>query len=196
MGIDALREAVEEEARVRVAGLLDEARAQAQGLRDQAEAQSAARLRAALSDEEVGLRREAAARIADARSAAQKRVLEARDALLERVFELARDELPAVLEGSAARAWVVALAEQALGHMPSGPVRIECSRDVAEPLEQALAGRDDVRVELAPELPSGFRVHDQQGSLVVDGTLTKLLELHRPVLAIDVLQRLERGAEA
>ncbi|MBW2233165.1 MAG: hypothetical protein JRH17_22505 [Deltaproteobacteria bacterium] len=193
MGIDALRAAVEEEARANVAALLDEARAHARALGAEAAEEASARRRRSLRDEEARLRSATARRIAAARGAAQARVLEARDVLLDRVFALACDQLRAALDSPAALQRMVDLVEEAIGHLSAGRVVIACSSELAEPFVEAFAGREDVRIEPDPEMPCGFRAHGPDHAVIVDATLAKLLELRRPMLAIEVLQRLERG---
>jgi vacuolar-type H+-ATPase subunit E/Vma4 len=195
MGIEALRAAVEREARAQIAELLDGANAQADALRAEAQEATAARRREMLGDEESRLRRDAAARIAATRSAKQKRVLEARDAMLDRVFALTGEQLSTALKGELAREWLVGIASQSLRYLPEGRVVFECSEDVVALLAQAFAGRDRIEVRCDPDLPCGFRACSQDGSIIVDATLSKLLEMQRPRLAIEVLQRLERGAE-
>jgi vacuolar-type H+-ATPase subunit E/Vma4 len=194
VGIDALRSAVEKEARAKAVALEADARARAQALRSEAAAAAAARLDGSLRDEEAALRRETATRIADARRAAQSRVLEARETLLERIFALAREQLPAAIDTPSARSWLIGMARDALAHMPDGSVVLECSAEVAVPLREALAAEESVQFETDPELPCGFRARSASGAIVIDVTLARLLDLQRPKLAIEVLQRLAAGA--
>lgn len=193
MGVDALRAAVEEEARTRISSVLENARQQALALCQQARSQALERRARALRDAESALRRAAAQRVAAARRTAQERVLGAREALLDRLFGRARDLLPALVDDAAARAQIAGLAEQALRHLPPGPAHIECSPGIADALEAELAGRDALIVTRDPDLEAGFRVRSGSGALVVDAVLATLLELARPQLAIEVLARLERG---
>lgn len=196
MGIEALRSAVEKAARDRVVGVLDDARENARALREKATSEVMERNRQVLRDEEVRLRREVSTRVAAERVARQKRVLEARQMLLDRVFTLAKEQLPSIFANEPVRAWIADLAEEALRHMPQGPVVIECSDTLVEPLQLKVAGRDEVRVQSASDVPEGFRARAREGTLVVDVTLTRLLDLHRPSLSIDVLQRFEGAASS
>jgi vacuolar-type H+-ATPase subunit E/Vma4 len=145
----------------------------------------------ALREAEVELRREVGARLAAARGQALRRVLTAKQVLLDRIFDEAQAHLADVLDDPAARAALVARAESALSHMPEGPAEIRCPEFVAPVLEQALSGREDLRIEIDEGVAPGFRVIGASGSLEVDATLETLLEIHRPALAIEALQRLD-----
>lgn len=191
MGVDALRAAVESEGRERVAAIRSRAEAEAARLRHQAESAAAEHRRETLQLETEELRRAARARVAEARAAAHARVLEARSTLLERVSARARELLPATIASERGRAWLIELAEQALGYMPQGEVTVSCSTDVASTVEAALMEREGVRIEHDPDLPPGLRIVGGGGSVTVDATLPRLLELHRPRIAIGVLRRLE-----
>lgn len=192
MSTDALRSAIESEGRARIAEVLRGAEEEAARLRDEASSRAGQRQSGALREKGVELRREASARIAAARADARKQVLEARDDLLDRVFAMAEKALSAAFEAPSARGELVARAEQALSHMPlGGAVVVSCSTGVAPMLESALASHDDVRVECDPDLPAGFRVAAADGAVVVDATLSSLLEADRPALAIEILRRLE-----
>jgi vacuolar-type H+-ATPase subunit E/Vma4 len=130
--------------------------------------------------------------MAAARADARKQVLEARDDLLDRVFAMAEEALSVALEAPSARGELVARAERALYHMPPGDtVVVSGSSGVAPILESALASHDDVYVECDPDLPAGFRMAAAEGAVVVDATLSSLLEADRPALAIEILRRLQ-----
>jgi len=146
---------------------------------------------------ETALRGAMARALASARLDGRRRVLEARDVLLDRLFARARELLAEAIQQPAARRRLAERASEALEFIPAGAATIQCSPGVAPILEAEL--RDllerepqGVRVETDPELPPGFRVVGAGGSLTVDATLEKLLELDRPILAIEVLRRLER----
>jgi vacuolar-type H+-ATPase subunit E/Vma4 len=199
VGTDALRAAIESEGRARIVAILRGAEEQARRLRDEASSLARQRQSDALRDKEVELRREASERIAAARTDARKHVLEARDDLLRRVFAMAEQALSEELEAPSAQGELVARAERALAHMPpDSAVVVTCSSGVVPMLESALGSHDDVRVECDPDLPAGFRVAAADGTVVVDATLSRLLEADRPALAIEILRRLEenRAGEA
>jgi vacuolar-type H+-ATPase subunit E/Vma4 len=189
---EALRAAIESEGRARIVAILRSAEEEARRLRDEASSRARQRQSDALRDEEVELRREASARIAAARADARKQVLEAREDLLDRVFAMAEEALSVAFEAPSARGELVARAERALSHMPpGGAVVVSCSSGVAPMLESALASHDDVCVECDPDLPAGILVAAAEGAVVVDATLSRLLEADRPALAIEILRRLE-----
>jgi vacuolar-type H+-ATPase subunit E/Vma4 len=199
VGTDALRAAIESEGRARIVAILRGAEEEARRLRDEASSVTRQRQSDALRDKEVELRREARGRIAAARAEARRRVLEARDDLLDRVFAMAEKALFVEFEAPSGREEMVARAEQALSHMPpDSAVVVTCSSGVAPMLENALGSHDGVRVECDPDLPAGFRVAAADGTVVVDATLSRLLEGDRPALAIEILRRLEenRAGEA
>jgi len=193
MGVDELRAAVEEESEARVASLLADARAAARLLLEAAESARSSRRQKVLHEEAIEIRRKASARVAAARSEAQQRVLATRQNLLDRVFDLASDRLSNLLDEPSARQRMVELVEQSLRYMPQGPIVVECSTDLSELLCEVLSGRHGLDVECVADMPSGFRTKSGDGALVVDATLTKLLELARPALAIGVLRQVEHG---
>jgi vacuolar-type H+-ATPase subunit E/Vma4 len=190
MSIDALRAAVEADGRARVSAILETAQERADQILAEAQSRGTGRQDEALREAERRLRPEENRRVAALRRDARKRALEARDALLDRVFEAAVEALPEALEEPEARSRLAARAIQALGYMPAGSVVVTGSSAVAPILETALKDRDAVRVGCDPELDVGFRAVGGDGSLVVDATFAKQLELDRPVLAIEVLRQL------
>jgi vacuolar-type H+-ATPase subunit E/Vma4 len=110
------------------------------------------------------------------------------------VFEQARELLGEAIQRPPARACLRARAQEALGFLPAGGARIACSPGVAAELEGRLAGGRELRIETREDLPAGFQITAADGSLVIDATLEKLLELERPALAVEVLRLL--AAEA
>jgi vacuolar-type H+-ATPase subunit E/Vma4 len=202
VGADALRAAIEAEGSARIAAILRGAELEASLLRREASSKARQRQSDELRDLEAQLRHEANARIAEARAEARKQVLDAREAFIRRVFDGAREAVSSEAEASALHAAWIARAERALDHMPpDGPIVFTCSSAVAPLLEPALVGREGVRVESDPELPAGFRATGPNGAVVVDATFPSLLEMDRPLLAIEVLRRLrgeqsERGGGA
>lgn len=128
------------------------------------------------------------------RSEGQRGVLAARDALLERVFAEAHELLSAVTLGPASRTRLLERAREALRLVPAGEVVVRCSPDVARILAEELELPDGARIETQEELLPGFRVTGAGGAVEVDCTLAALLELERPVLAIEVLRRLDAAA--
>jgi vacuolar-type H+-ATPase subunit E/Vma4 len=191
MSIEALRSAIEAQGRARVAAALRDGEDEAGTLRSEAARAAARRRRETLEGEEAALRRAAGARIAAARLRAMQEVLEARETLLDRVFAKAAASASETLGSPQARAWLVAAACGALAHMPEGSVTFRCSHEVVAWLEEALAEREGVRVEADLEGAVGFRAIGAGGELVVDGTLERMLELRRPELAIEVIERLD-----
>jgi vacuolar-type H+-ATPase subunit E/Vma4 len=191
VGIEELRFAVKAAGRERVAAVLRKAEAEAASLRGEADTAAAKQHDEVLAGEEAELRRAANASLAATRLAAKRGVLEARDALLGRVFERAAEVLPAAVDSPSGHEWLVAQARLALSYVPEGPVAISCSSAVVPVLAGALRGREGLHVESDDKQPLGFRLSGAGGRLTVDVTLSALLELHRPQLAIGVLQQLE-----
>jgi vacuolar-type H+-ATPase subunit E/Vma4 len=155
------------------------------------DAEAARRGSEALHSKEAELRAAMSRELAQARADSQRRVLEARDALLERVFAGARELLGEAIGQPAAQARLVIRAQEALGFVPAGGAVITCSPGVASVLEGELDAGDSLRIETQLDLPAGFQVTGAGGALVVDATLESLLELRRPLLAIEVLRWLE-----
>lgn len=177
-------EAIRRDTTRRIAELRARRRAEAERLRTEA-----------LRGPERDLRDALARDLAQARVAGEREVLEARAALLDRVFERAGTLLSAALEDPAATDRVVSRAREALDFVPEGDVVIACSPGVAEVLEGRLDDTRELAIESCADLPAGFRVEAAGGALVIDATLERLLELGRPVLAIEVLRRLEGDPE-
>jgi vacuolar-type H+-ATPase subunit E/Vma4 len=177
-------EAIRREAEERIAALRAEQEAAAEQHRADVLRRKEVELRAALAGD-----------LAGARAAGQRRVLESRDALLGRVFTAARALLPEALERPAARERLIERAREALGFVPPGPAVIACSQGVAAVLEGRLDARTDLSVETRDDVAAGFRITGADGALVVDATLERLLELERPALSIEVLDRLEGKGE-
>jgi vacuolar-type H+-ATPase subunit E/Vma4 len=190
VGIEELRQALEQEGRDRVAAILAEAEAEVERMRGDAERDVARERGERLAREEATLRRESHHRIAAERDSARRLVLEAREALLERVIELAAEELGRAIEEPGRRTWLLARAREALAHLPEGPSRLVASSAVAPALTEALADLADVRVEADPELAAGFRATSGDGAVLVDVTAPTLIEQRRATLAIDALRRL------
>jgi vacuolar-type H+-ATPase subunit E/Vma4 len=125
----------------------------------------------------------------------QRSVLAARDALLERVFARARERLEAGVDSPPARERLIERAREALRLLPAGDVVVSCRAEVAKLLEAELVGREGVRIEVQDDMPAGFRASGSDGAVVVDATLVALLEMDKPLLAIELMRHLERDAE-
>jgi len=76
-----------------------------------------------------------------------------------------------------------------------GAIVFTCSDDAARVLESALAGHSNIRIERDPDLPTGFRTVGTNGAIIVDATLTSLLDMNRPALAIEVVRLLRDEQE-
>lgn len=192
MGSYELRAAIEAEADARVSEILRSAESEASKLRSDASARVTSRRDEELRVLEVELRRDANARIAKGRLEARKQLLDARDEFIHRVFSSAKEELTGEADTAISEDSMVARAHLALGHLPpDDPIVFTCSSSVAPALEAAVAGREGIRVECDPDLPTGFRVTGANGAIVVDATLVGLLERSRPMLAIEILRRFD-----
>jgi vacuolar-type H+-ATPase subunit E/Vma4 len=190
VGSDALRAAIAAEGRARVAAILRAAETEASQLDREAASRARQRRDDELRDLAAAARSEANARIAVARAEARKLVLEARDELIQRVFGRARDTIASEAEALVARGELLARVEQALEHLPAEhPIVLTCASAVAPVLEAAFANREEVRVECDPDIGAGFRATGAHGAVVIDATLSSLLDRERPTLAIEMLQK-------
>ena len=193
MRIEALTGALEAEGRQQATELRREAAEEAVRIHAEAEEAVARRVAEALRLQEVGLRREGEVRLAGVRREARARVLAEREAFLERVFDAARRAFPRDLEDPQVRRAFVRRLRRALPHL-TGTVVVRCAPDLAAAARDALPEGSEARVEPDPELEAepGFRALAADGAVEVEATLPRLLERHRPHLAIGVLRDLER----
>lgn len=199
MAIEDLIRSLEEDARRKAASVLREARAEAARSRREAEEEVARRVERFLAERERKLREDLAAELAGARRDARARVLEARAELLDRVFRAAGERLPAAADTSAYRESLPSRLGAAIRYVDPDEAVVRCppalEGAVREALEEAGAGAT-ARIETDPEMPAGFAVVREDGSVRVDDTLVRRLERGRETLAIAVVERVEgEGSE-
>ena len=189
MPLPELLATLEREADARAAEELQRAEDQAERLRQEAASAGSARVEERLTEHARELRARAEEKLVEARRKAETRRLEARLALLDRVFEGAL-----ALQGEV-RGWTSYAAalehdvRTLLGLVRGEEVTLLCaSADRAAVVAAAGPGQ---RVEVSPELPAGVKLRSADGRLEMDRSLSARLAAARPVLAIQVVQRVE-----
>jgi vacuolar-type H+-ATPase subunit E/Vma4 len=192
VGIEELKDVVAARGRDRVAALRRDAEAEAARLREEAESEIGRETARRLDEEKATLEREAGVRIAEARGAARRRVLMARQDLLERIFAAARRSAEGEpIDEASFEMWTSRI-RRALAQLPAGPATLVCSARLEKAGEEAFE-RAGLKVEVDPSLSQGFRALGAEGRLMIDATVSALLDRDRSRLSIEVLNRLSEG---
>jgi vacuolar-type H+-ATPase subunit E/Vma4 len=189
VSLEHLLHALERQAAETASAELEAARAEAARIEAEAAERLATRTTTGLEEQAVVLRASAERAIAEARRSQRRRVLEAREEILERIFARA---LQIVANGDSAAPDLLAVeVRHALDYVGSVPAVVHCAPTVVERLRAILAERDGLTVQPDPALRDGFRVRAADGSVLVDHTPERRLAALRPVLAIELLRRIE-----
>jgi vacuolar-type H+-ATPase subunit E/Vma4 len=190
MALNDLLRTLEQGAAVRAAEIRRHAQQEAARVRSEAEAEREHRRMAALSAKEAELRAGAARELEAARRAAAARRLEARAAALARVRAQVERRLDARADDRALLPLVRRDLLRALEYAGGSEAVVTTSRPMVEPLQQALAGMEGVRVEAAPS-GGGVMLRGADGAWSVDATFRTRLHRAWPRLAIGLVRRLE-----
>ena len=190
--------ALRAEAEAELLRIDSEARLEAARIVEGARARARSRHEARAAEREAVLRESGAAALAAARRAGWRTRLESRDRLLNRVFAAARDMArsgaPGAAEADAAD--TERLLREALRFVPDdSSVVVRCAPAAAAALEAALAGRPTARVAPDEAADAGVRVESADGAVMVDNTIGARIDRMRPVLAVELLARLEPAGE-
>jgi vacuolar-type H+-ATPase subunit E/Vma4 len=118
----------------------------------------------------------------------------ARAAFLDRVFDavhvrLAEAALPDTYDSALAQHLV-----EALAYLPDEPVIVRCPPLLEQRVRALTNTRSNVTVAVDAAAPLGISVEARDGSVTVDNTLASRVERLRPLLNMELLQRLGSGA--
>lgn len=190
MPLEHLLTALEREATAQAEALLAAARAEAGEIARDADARLERRRSDLLGSREAELRGAAATTLGEARRRKRATVLEARQRLLERVLAAARARLPEALASEAYRAALPEHLTQGLRAIGDEPAVIRCPEAIAPAVRAAVAGRQNVAVQVDPAGGSGVVIATADGTIEADNTLDGRIERLGPRLALEVLARL------
>ena len=121
-------------------------------------------------------------------------VYTARAQFLDRVFDAVREQLA---EGVLPEAYDTVLAqhlEEALAYLPNERVVVHCPPGLEQRVRALTKTRNNVRVAVDAAAPLGVSLDTHDGSVTVDNTLAARVERLRPLLNMELLERI--GAEA
>jgi vacuolar-type H+-ATPase subunit E/Vma4 len=190
MALEHLIAALEREAETKIGAELDAARAKAASLEAEAGGR-VARLRAeALEEQRVRLQQEAERIVAAARREARQELLLARHRLLDRVLHRALELAPDVARSPAYRVGLPDDLVGAMSYIGQSAAVVRCSPALAAEMQPLLVGHGEWRLEVDPALAPGFQVAAADGSVVVDRTLPRRLQLEHARLRLEILQDL------
>ena len=188
--LDSLARDVEGEARQ----ILDAARAEAARIRAEADAQAARRCAEAIATRETALRVQMDAHLARARRDARVATLVAREAFLDRTFEAVEAELPRALDAPEHADVLAQLASEALEFFPDTPAVVRCRAGLAERVREIAASLGAANVSRDDSVPEGVIVEAADASAAVHNTLIERLRRLRPLLAIELVARMESAS--
>lgn len=171
-----------------VAAARTEAEAIRTGARDRAQRRRASAVASHEREEATSLSRTRAETVARV----GQRSLAARAAALDRIFVEADRRLASLGGHPGLRDLLAATLSDGLTYLPPGPATVRCAGIIAEPVRAALtvAGRHDATVRIDETVPIGVMIEAGDGSVAVDGTLTRRLARERPRLAAVLAGRL------
>jgi vacuolar-type H+-ATPase subunit E/Vma4 len=133
--------------------------------------------------------------LADARRAANQEVLRARQQLLDRVLEMARRRLNSVGDEPAFRTALPALVREALVYLERDEVVIRCAPALVEWVTPLIEGRAGASVVGDSAVGPGVVVESRDGKVTVDNTMGARLDRLAPILALDIVRRMEEVAD-
>jgi vacuolar-type H+-ATPase subunit E/Vma4 len=190
MGVEALLDALERDARSEAQQIRAEAQSRAEATIAQAAA-TVNRRRALVTERLVRERRAELARSAAVAARTLKaRLLSARARLVDEVFLQARHSLTDLPPSR----WVdhiPPLLTQTLRYLESDNSVVRCQPEVRSQVQLALESVPGVRLEASAEALPGLVARSNAGDVVVDNTLIARLERSREDLAIRLLRRVE-----
>lgn len=190
MALEHLIASLEDEAEAKIGAELDAARQEVARLEAEASGRIA-RLRAeALKERQVQLEQDAERIVAATRREARQKLLLARHHLLDRVLNRAVELAPDVARGPQ---YMLGLSDDLLGAMSyigQAAAIVRCSPALATEVQALLAGHEEWKLEVDPALGPGFHVAAANGSVVVDRTLPRRLQLEEARLRLEILQEL------
>jgi vacuolar-type H+-ATPase subunit E/Vma4 len=190
MALDALLSALRQEAERTVEQLLTAAREEAARLRTDAVARVEHRCAEAIATREAELK--AAAEVARARAqrAAAVGMVQARDACLERIFSATDDALAQALDSPDYATAPGRLATEALAYVSGVPVVVKCRASLADKVRVVVQHWRDVAVVPDDTVAPGVWIEAIDGSVIIDNTVGARLRRMRPLLSIEVLERI------
>jgi vacuolar-type H+-ATPase subunit E/Vma4 len=190
VALEELLARLERDGRTKADAVLEAARAEARRVASESEERVTRRRRDSLEALEAELRVATERLIAAAREAARRQVLSARERMLDRVFRAAEERLA---EFARSEAYVSRLAEdlaEARSYLGEAPAVVRCAPELSARVRAVIVDQTGLSVEEQPHAEPGFVLVAADGSVEVESTLTARLKRLRPVLSIEVLERL------
>ncbi len=173
------------------ARILNSARLEAEQLRAEAEREIQSRRAASLQLEEDKYRLAARSVVATERHASMQAVLMARAQLVDRVLELATSMLSDACKTEAYRSTIAHQLADSMLFVGHEGTRILCALELVSTVREAARAYASVTVETDTETRAGFIVVSADGSVTVDKRLDTQLRRMRPMLAIEIHNRVE-----
>lgn len=190
MALDALLSALRQEADRTVEQLLTSAREEAARLQSEAVARVEHRCAEAIATREAELKAAADVARARAQRAAAVGMVQARDACLERIFRATDDALARALDSPDYATAPGGLATEALVYVSGVPVVVRCRTSFVQTVRAVVQPWRDVVVMPDDTVAPGVLVEARDGSVIVDNTVGARLRRMRPLLSIEVLERI------
>jgi len=190
MAIEHLVAALESEAEARISSELEAAREEAAGIEREASDRIAQLHAEALRERQVQFQQEAERMVAASRREARQKLLLARHRLLDRVLRRALELAPDLARSPT---YLVGLPDdlvRAMSYLGQSAAVIRCSPALAAELQPLLVEHRDWTLEVDPAMAPGFQVAAAGGSVVVDRTLPRRLQLEEARLRLETLQEL------
>ena len=190
MALEELLAALERGGRAKAGAALEAARAEARRIAAESEERIARRRRDSREALEAELRGQTEKLVAAAREAARRDVLSARQRMLDRVFRAAEQRLAEVGRSEAYAARLGEDLAEARSYLGGMPAVVRCTPDLSARVRAWIVGKEGLSVEEEQHAEPGVVLVAADGSVEVESTLTARLDRLRPLLSMEVLDRI------
>ena len=194
MALKDLLVVLEQDAKARAEAARETARSEADRIVTDAAAAAAMRREEFLALREAEYRAEADAGLAAVRREAMRETYTARAEFLDRVFDAVHVRLAEAVPPDTYDSALAQHLDEALAYLPDEPAIVRCPPILEERVRELTDTRSNVTVAVDAAAPLGISVDARDGSVTVNNTLAARVERLRPLLNMELLQRLGSGA--
>lgn len=192
MALENLVAELEREGESKIAAQLEAARSEAARLEAEARSRRTEHRAQVLRERQLELQHETKQMVAIREREARKELLLARHRLLDRILQRMLELMPEVVQSEPYLASLPGELTSALSYLgPTGGL-LRCSHRLSDALQTLVAAERHLKLTEDPALAPGFQVTSDDGTVLVDRTLPRRLDLEQARMRLEILQELHR----